>query len=99
MLIASKSQNFPPSLQDLYKLPYFTLGEHLIQILIRFPYMKAGIGKDLVEMMASVFVCRVGRKAGKRAVESLVKELLIFCLISIPLLAPSLVMTSIRCYS
>ena len=78
MLIASKSQNFPPSLQDLYKLPYFTLGEHLIQILIRFPYMKAGIGKDLVEMMASVFVCRVGRKAGKRAVESLVKELLIF---------------------
>ena len=38
--------------------------------------MKAGIGKDLVEMMASVFVCRVGRKAGKRAVE--VKELLIF---------------------
>ena len=40
--------------------------------------MKAGMGKDLVEMMASVFVCRVGRKAGKRAVESLVKELLIF---------------------
>ena len=29
-------------------------------------------------MMALVFVCRVGRKAGKRAVESLVKELLIF---------------------
>ena len=77
MLIASKSQNFPP-LQDLYKLPYFALGEHLIQILIRFPYLKAGIGKDLVEMMASVFVCRVGRKAGKRAVESPAKELLIF---------------------
>ena len=36
------------------------------------------MGKDLVEMMASVSVCRVGRKAGKRAVESLVKELLIF---------------------
>ena len=57
------------------------------------------MGKDLVEMMASVSVCRVGRKAGKRAVESLVKELLIFCLISIPLMAPSLVMTSLRCYS
>ena len=55
--------------------------------------------KDLVKMMALVFVCRVGRKAGKRAAESLVKELLIFCLISIPLLAPSPVMTSIRCYS
>ena len=40
--------------------------------------MKAGIGKDLVKMMALVFVCRVGRKAGKQAVESLVKELLIF---------------------
>ena len=78
MLIASKSQNFPPSLQDLYKLPYFTPGEHLIQILIRFLYMKAGIGKDLVKMMALVFVRRVGRKAGKRAVESVVKELLIF---------------------
>ena len=35
--------------------------------------MKAGMRKDLVKMMALVFVCRVGRKAGKRAV----KELLI----------------------
>ena len=92
-----KSTHSPLGLRGC-KLPYFTLVEHLIEKLI-FPYMKAGMRKDLVKMMALVFVCRVGRKAGKRAVESVVKELLIFCLISIPLLSPSLVMTSIRCYS
>ena len=30
--------------------------------------MKAGMRKDLVKMMALVFVGRVGRKAGERAI-------------------------------